>query len=219
MTLIVLTGNEKQIFGRRGSENLVDGVELCRFRQMADVAGVEYELGRRGQSIDFVDSGLQCSDHVWIRGLIESHVAVADLDKAKFSLGGMIPIGAIAEAIRLQHPALEDAKGTCTGSCHAFQKSSAVDSVIGVVGRNYIWFVLQRHIAFLLEQIQFILCSRCKTGGTAFYSSEIYCVPAGIKICLAGLLLCACRKGAHWRGHSKSWLCRCSTGFITLPTG
>src|ERR1700691_1426314 len=37
---VVLTGNEKHIIGGRGFKNLVDGVELLRSGEMADVASV-----------------------------------------------------------------------------------------------------------------------------------------------------------------------------------
>jgi len=54
-------------------------------------------------------------------------------------------------------------------------------------------------------QTRFVLVSPCRTDGTRFSSMEIYFGDVGIKRSLAGLPLCACRKGARYRGRSRSW--------------
>ncbi len=60
---------------------------------------------------------------------------------------------------------------------------------------------------------------RAEPAVTRFYSMQIYFGVVGIIRSFAGLLLCVCRKSAHYRGRSRSWPCRCLSGFITLPTG
>ena len=83
-------GTKNTSFGARGLQNLLHLVELSRFRQMRDVAGVQHELGRNGQRVDLRDRGLQRSNHVGIRGLVEAHVAVADLHEAEFALSVLV---------------------------------------------------------------------------------------------------------------------------------
>ena len=53
---------------------------------MTDVAGVQNEFRRFGEGINLVHCSLQRRDHIRIGGLIEAHMAVADLDKAQPAL-------------------------------------------------------------------------------------------------------------------------------------
>ena len=130
---VVLAGHEEDVLGAGGLQHLVDGVELSRLREMADVAGVQHERRSDRQRIDLVDRGLQGRDHVRIRRLVESHVAVADLHETEFALVFMAAERETAQAVGIEHAALDHAKGARAGPRHALQESSAVNSVVVVV--------------------------------------------------------------------------------------
>ena len=49
---------------------------------MREIAGVQDERGRLGFGLDLRDRRAQRGGHVGVRRLVESDVAVADLDKA-----------------------------------------------------------------------------------------------------------------------------------------
>ena len=84
---VVLAGNEEN-FLAGVLQNLIDSVEFFRLGEMADVAGVQQKFRRIGQSPDFFHGGFQRSSDILIGGLVESHVAVADLHKLQFAFGG-----------------------------------------------------------------------------------------------------------------------------------
>ena len=42
---IVFAGNEEDFFGPGGLQNLLDLIELRRFREVSDIAGVQHEFG------------------------------------------------------------------------------------------------------------------------------------------------------------------------------
>jgi hypothetical protein len=88
---VVLAGNEMDGSGLQSAQELLGGVEFGRFRQMADVAGVDDEIGLPGQPVDLGDGGLQGPGAVGIGLLGKADVAVADLHeghRAVSSLGG-----------------------------------------------------------------------------------------------------------------------------------
>src|SRR6266496_111127 len=108
---IVLTRHIEHIFGLRALQDLIDRIEFFRFGKMADVAGVQHEFRCRRQSIDFVHRGLQRAGHVGIGGLIESHVAVADLYEAQ--LAGELSFVQISDShMGFNKPANPDVAGT-----------------------------------------------------------------------------------------------------------
>jgi hypothetical protein len=63
--------------GSRRLQHLLHRVELLGLRQVAVVTGVEDERELRRERVDSVDGGLERTDDVGIRGLVEAHVAVA----------------------------------------------------------------------------------------------------------------------------------------------
>src|SRR5438874_13757984 len=98
---------------------------------MTDVAGVQKELGRNRQSVNLVHGGLQRSGNVWIRGLVEAHVAVADLREAQFAshfLG--VQRRQAAETIGTKDAAADHAEGSRASPGHAFQESAPVNSIL-----------------------------------------------------------------------------------------
>ena len=107
---------------------------------MADVSGMKNEIRRRGQCVDLGDSGLQSAGYICIGGLVETHVAVTDLDEAEFSLGILAAnLGKTAEAVGLQDPAFHHAKGAGAGPGHALQETSAVNSIMVVVMQEFVF--------------------------------------------------------------------------------
>ena len=83
---VVLTGHKERIFGRGRLQQLVYGIEFLGFGEVADITGVKEKFRERRQRIDFIDCRLQRSHHVRIGGLVEAHVAVADLHEAQLPL-------------------------------------------------------------------------------------------------------------------------------------
>ena len=81
----VMFAGDKEDFLVSGLQDLVDVIELFGFGKMGDVASVQNEFRRMRQGVDLIDSGFQRGNHVRICGLVESHVAVADLNKTEFS--------------------------------------------------------------------------------------------------------------------------------------
>src|SRR5208283_956869 len=131
---VVLTRHKEDIFGAGCLEQLIYRVKLFGFREMADVASVQYESWWDWQGIDLVHRGLQCTHNVRIRCLVEPHVAITDLDEAKFSLGCMFPeLGKATQAVRTEHPAFDHAKGARPRPRHALQEAAAINSVMVVV--------------------------------------------------------------------------------------
>ncbi len=99
---IVLARHEEYLSHLRASQNLVHRVELRRLRQMTQIARVQNERRRCRQRVDPRDGFLQCANHVFVRFLAESNVAVADLDKAQgpLALGcASAPLSALAPPV------------------------------------------------------------------------------------------------------------------------
>ena len=79
---VVLAGDVMHVeLGLR--DDLVGVVELGGLRQMRDVAGVDHERRLRRQRLDAADGLLQRALGVGIGGLVEAHVAVADLQEGE----------------------------------------------------------------------------------------------------------------------------------------
>jgi hypothetical protein len=68
-------------------DDLLRCIELRRLRRLRDVAGVQQQIRRRRKRVDLADRELQCSRDVLIRRLVESNMAVADLNKAEARSG------------------------------------------------------------------------------------------------------------------------------------
>src|SRR5205823_12593580 len=124
---------EEDLFAS-GFQNLINVVEFRGLGEMADVSGVQQEFWRRGQSIDFVDGRFQGGGDIRVGGLVEAHVAVADLYEAKLAFGcGLRRIAGAIERVGLQHTALHYAERSRARPCHAFEKSAAVNSIVMVI--------------------------------------------------------------------------------------
>src|ERR1700760_4240267 len=80
---IVLARNIKSLAGLCTHDDLLCGVELAWLRRLRDIAGVQQQLRRRGETIDLVVGFLQLPRHILICRLVETDMAVADLNKAE----------------------------------------------------------------------------------------------------------------------------------------
>src|SRR5436305_8371951 len=113
---------------------------------MAHVAGMQDESRCSRQRIDLFDGGFESADHVRVSSLIETHMAIADLDETELAFG---LVGANfrnpAEAVRLQHPAFNYAEGASTRPRHALQKTATINAVVVMVMQNGVFI----HVASL----------------------------------------------------------------------
>ena len=71
----MFAGHEEHLLLTRAFQNLVHGVELGSLSQVAQIAGVNDEVGRDGKSVDLLDGCLQRAVHIRICRLVESNVA------------------------------------------------------------------------------------------------------------------------------------------------
>src|SRR5262249_55577418 len=83
---VVLAGDVEDLLHARALEHLVAGVELLRFRQVRDVAGVDQEVGRRLEGVDAGDRLPERAGDVGVLRLVEADVAVADLREMELTL-------------------------------------------------------------------------------------------------------------------------------------
>src|SRR5215471_8981082 len=132
---VVLARNIKYVFGCRAFQDLIDRIKLFWFREMADIAGMQHELGGCSQTVNFVHRRLQCPRDIRIGRFIESHVAVADLYEAQLTRSRCLVsrLGHLTKAIGLKYTALHDAESPSPRPCHAFQESPPVYSILVVI--------------------------------------------------------------------------------------
>ena len=97
---------------------------------MAEVAGVDDEIGRDRKRVDLVDGRLECAVHIGIRRFIEADMAVADLNEGQITFG---ITHLLAKGARSGNPAGNAPNHPRTGPGHALQKSATVYSVVVVV--------------------------------------------------------------------------------------
>ena len=64
-------------------DDVVGVIEFGGLREMGDIAGVDDEGWLHGQGLDLVDRLLERAACVGIGGLVETHVAVADLQECQ----------------------------------------------------------------------------------------------------------------------------------------
>src|SRR2546429_5988764 len=93
--------------------------------------GVKNEFWSCRQTFNFAHRHFKRCRDIRIRGLVESHVAVADLDEAQLSHGVLrICFRHSAQGVGLQHSTLNYAEGARTRPGHALQEPSAVNSIV-----------------------------------------------------------------------------------------
>src|SRR5579864_3004950 len=83
---VMFAGNIKDILSAGAFQQLVNAIKLFRLGKVCDIAGVKNEARLRRQGIDLVDRRFQRSCNISVGRLVESHMAVTDLDKAQIAL-------------------------------------------------------------------------------------------------------------------------------------
>src|SRR5262249_15150598 len=131
---VVFARNEEDVPAAGTLENLIDRVELLRLRQVADVARMQDEFWVDRERVDPVDRRFQRADHVGIRRLVESHVAVADLHETQLARGD--DACRAAQRVRLENAALHEKQRARARPGHAAEKPAPVNAVLAVIARN-----------------------------------------------------------------------------------
>src|SRR5207248_3222517 len=85
---IMLAGHIEDLARFGALEHLIDRVEFRGFGQVAEVAGVNDEVGRLRHRVDAVDGLLEGGGHIRVWRFVEPDVAVADLDKCEILTSG-----------------------------------------------------------------------------------------------------------------------------------
>src|SRR5271165_1215459 len=97
---------------------------------MADIAGMQHEFRGPRQSINLVHRRLQGRRHIRVGRLVETHVTVADLNKAEVSAMAGVSIGVPGECLRNRNAAAHGPDQSSAGPSHALQKSASVDAIV-----------------------------------------------------------------------------------------
>ena len=134
------------------------------------------------QRVDLVNRRLQRSDHVRISRFVETHVAVADLHKAQFTLGrGRVQLAQPAQAERLHHAAIHDAERSRSSPSHAFEKAAPVNPVPVVVKLDLVFFLhVQNPFQFQNERRAFMR-RKARRPWTAWTTCYRLALPAAAK--------------------------------------
>src|SRR5262249_37302913 len=77
-----------------------------------------------------VDRRLERADDIGVRGLVEPHVAVADLRETQRARRPGGEPRWLAEAVRLEDPAFDQEERARPSPCHALEKPAPIDAVI-----------------------------------------------------------------------------------------
>ncbi len=150
----MFAGHKEHILRARAFQNLIDGVEFFGFRKMTDVAGMQHELWRFAQTIDLLHGRFQRPGNIGISGLVESHVAVADLHEAEFaSRFAGANLSQPAQAVRLQDSPFHHAERSGASPCHAFQKSSSIDSIVVVIVHNLVFALFGHRVLSVISHV------------------------------------------------------------------
>src|SRR5713101_8084902 len=80
---IVLAWHVKDILCSATLENLIEGVELLRLRQLRNVSRVNEERWRGWHRVDAIKSNFEGRSHIFVCLFVEADMTVADLQKAK----------------------------------------------------------------------------------------------------------------------------------------
>src|ERR1700758_3713789 len=130
---------------------------------MAQIAGVDHEIGSLGQSVDLVDRYPQRRGDIRICGLIKTDVAVADLDKGEIPTFCGILFRTLGEYPRHGHARAQSPNQAGPRPCHTLQESATVVTVIVEIVQFLIdqLLVLICHFSSIFLLSQLITCKAC----------------------------------------------------------
>jgi hypothetical protein len=93
------------------------------------------EVGRLRQCVDLFDGCLESGADIRVGGLVEAHMAVADLDEAQFARRRH---RMLAEGLRRQHAAADGPDHACSGPGHALQEAAAINTVVVTIVNDFL---------------------------------------------------------------------------------
>src|SRR5580765_2256011 len=112
---------------------------------MAQIAGVNHEIGSLWQSVDLVDRYPQRRSDIRICRLIKTDVAIADLDEGEVPAHRFL-FRTFGEHLRYGDSSAQGPNQAGSRPRHTLQKSASVDSVIVEIVRS------------LIDEILFLFC-------------------------------------------------------------
>src|ERR1700722_17985166 len=97
---------------------------------MADVAGMDHEGRLLRQCVDLGDGLFECAERIRIGRLVETDMAVADLQESETAR--FLRDRLAHDAERVRHAAGNGPQNTGAGPGHAFEYFAPADAVVGV---------------------------------------------------------------------------------------
>src|SRR5262249_4396655 len=91
---------------------------------MGDVAGVDHKVGLGRYSLDLGDRDTQRPERIWVSGLVEADMTVADLEEGEsrsFSGKGVAEEAVAEKAQGFRHAARQSPQHAGAGPDHAFE--------------------------------------------------------------------------------------------------
>src|SRR5882724_5413001 len=76
---IVLPGNIENVLGSAALENLIEGIEFLRLRQLREVSRVDKKGRRRRHRVDAIERNLESCGDIYVSLFVEADVAIANL--------------------------------------------------------------------------------------------------------------------------------------------
>jgi hypothetical protein len=135
---VVLTGDIKHFPLTKAFEDLAQGVEFDGAGGMGEITGVKNHVRLPERAIDLVDRQLQGAVDVGVRRLIETDVAVADLNESEIRSLRLIFLR--TEEVRTGHSSPERPHDRGAGPLHALQETAAIYGAVGL-GVTWHWGV------------------------------------------------------------------------------
>ena len=131
---VVLAGHVMHVEAGLGDDP-VGVVEFGRLGEMGDIAGMNDEGWLHRQGLDLVDRFFERADGVGVGGLVETDMAVADLQERQPTRFGSRRLADNAHGTR--HAACDRPQDASTGPGHAFQDFAPADAVPVIVIRSH----------------------------------------------------------------------------------
>jgi hypothetical protein len=130
----VLAGHEEDLLGLCAFQHLIERVIFPRLGGVAEISSVNDEVRLLRQAVNLIDGRLERTGDVGIRRLVETHVAIANLDEVElpFCRGHLL-----AEGLRCQDAAANCPNDSSSGPGHTLQEAAPVNAVFIVIVNDY----------------------------------------------------------------------------------
>src|SRR5579862_5290963 len=168
---VMFAGNIEDALGLQALERFGQRVELRRFREMSEVAGMQNERRGRRQCIHFGNRFTQGGGHVRIGRLIETDMAIADLNEAEVALEVThVVLHDIAQREGLQNPAFHHAERPGARPGHTLQEPTTIDAVFVQIFLDVIRHDAIPPVGTPVRGLRFLCRHRRGRGTTRKYS-------------------------------------------------